>query len=273
MPAIVFGANGLLGSHLCAVYPHLVGVSREECDITDPKQIEQTIKKYSPHTVVNCAGIVYKHPVYTSDGQRILRVNSLGPKYIRTVCDQLGIKLIHISTDCVYDQGEKAYTEDDIPLPKDMYGISKFLGEIADDPHLTIRTSFVGYPDPKGRGLLHWLFNQADERVNGWKQVFWNGLTTVELSYLIIQTIYDTSDWFPSGLVHLHGETISKYELLKTVSDVYGLKIELVESDIPKKRLLLASNHNYYTSKKSFREMVEEMKSNEETLWKYQRSL
>jgi len=213
MNVLVVG-NGLLGSHLIE-YFGCDGVSKETCDLTIPYTVQETLLKYRPDVVINCAGIVPKH---IQNAEYTVRANALGPKYLADACNTVNAKLIHISTDCVFDGVEGGYVETDVPYPTDLYGVSKYLGEVTYYPHLTIRTSFVGLPDPNGRGLLSWA--QQQKEVVGYDKVFWNGLTTVELGKQLFKIIYLKPNL--SGLLHLYGETVSKLDILVEAGLVWG---------------------------------------------------
>lgn len=263
---LVLGAGGLLGSTLCALYPeNTLPFTSKECDITDAASVYLTIRNNDPDVVINCAGIV---PKAQDDLLTLYKVNSLGPKIIAQVCDVLGKKMIHVSTDCVFSGRAGYYVEDDLPNPDTHYGMSKYLGEVIDFPHLTVRTSFVGLPDPKGHGLLAWFKKQveAGEKVEGWTNTLWNGLTAVELSHILMEW---ADDWYHSGLVHLGGDKISKFELLSTVRDVYGWGVEITPVEGPKVNKVLKSDNYELPKIKSFKQMVEEMKEMEDVFTSY----
>ena len=81
----------------------------------------------------------------------------------------LNFKLIHISTDCVFDGKHGNYSEDDIPNPQDIYGLSKYFGEVKSDNCLTIRTSVIGPELKKSQGLYEWFMKQNGE-IKGYKK-------------------------------------------------------------------------------------------------------
>lgn len=233
---LVFGANGLLGSHLCALYPNqTIPVTREECDITNGEQIVHVLTEYKPKVVINCAGLTNKA---SNDPESMYQVNSLSPHRIEAVCDSFRMRLIHVSTDCVFGKNARWATEDEPPTPDDEYGRSKLRGEINRFPHLTIRTSFVGWPDYKGYGLLSWLYRQPNP-VPAWRFAWWNGLTTVRLARYLIETAHEPV----YGIRHVFGESINKYYLMKTVSQIYGWEKEFEVLDDPKITRILASNY------------------------------
>ena len=82
---------------------------------------------------------------------------------LKKLSDEIGAKLIHISTDCVFSGNKGNYTENDFRDADDVYGRSKALGEVVNEKDLTIRTSIIG-PELKknGEGLFHWFMNQHE---------------------------------------------------------------------------------------------------------------
>lgn len=231
---LVLGSGGLLGSAVMrAVNPHwtgyfknspeVVGLNRKQFDVMKPNfieaqnQIRFLLGEMKPTAVINCIGITHPAP----DSEKLLnKVNTLFPVYLADLCDEYGARLIHVSTDCVFAaDGCGHHTEVDIPNPDTLYGFSKRDGEPRHSPHLTIRTSFIGLPDPHGRGLLAWLEKNTLSPVEGYASVFWNGLTVdLVARYLFKATLNPAI----TGLRHLHGAVISKYEVLKLANEVYN---------------------------------------------------
>lgn len=262
MKTLVLGAGGLLGSHLVKAYD-AVGVSRTECNILSPLDLTHVIERYHPDVVINCAGVVPRSPFY-QDSFHTYQINSLAPHFISKACDSYGARLIHISTDCVFSGMSGHYTEDEVPNPPDTYGMSKYLGEITYLPHLTIRTSFVGLPDPTKRGLLHWA--QGERRMYGYDRVWWNGLTTIELGRIIFEEILRHN---VTGLLHLYGETLTKYDLLIQAKEVFDFPGEVLPESkyvhLPRKiNKTLDSVRGFTQTTKSFKQQLEEMRD----LWK-----
>lgn len=258
----VFGANGMLGTHLCALHP-AVPITRRMCDITVPAQVEQVIDKHKFDVVINCAGIIKRHP----NQHLMYRVNSYGPKVLKDVCDQHGVKIVHISTDCVYGPVEYqglGHMENELPVPADDYGMSKFLGEITTEPHLTIRTSFVGWPDPTNRGLIAWLMNETGGVVPGYYWAWWNGLTVTELSEQIMRLI--AKDY--SGLLHVVGEATTKFDMLETIIKVYELNKVVGAEYEPKIDRCLYSSHVLPVAK-TFEQMIVEMREKHDMVMRY----
>lgn len=232
---LVFGANGLLGSHICSLYPKdTIGATHCDVDISDYRQLDNFITRARPDVVINAAGIVRGRGLRR---QYIHEVNSKAPQNMAKICDDLGIRLIQVSTDCVFDGKKGKYTEKDKPNPYDFYGITKHRGEVTYEPHLTVRTSFVGWPDIGQRGLLYWLkSHRKGTEIPGYSGFKWNGLTTVSLASYLIELAYSFKVW---GLRHIFGSTVTKYDLLKTVNEVYGWGLRIQDVQYPKKNMTL----------------------------------
>ena len=112
-------------------------------------------------------------------------INSELPRKLNQLVIKRDKKLIHFSTDCVFGGYTGGYDENSIKDAIDDYGKTKSLGEFNSEFNLCIRTSIIG-PEIKqnGEGLLHWIFQQKG-KVYGYKNVFWSGVTTLELSKAI----------------------------------------------------------------------------------------
>lgn len=247
---LVFG-KGLLGS---AFESYAKVLTKNECDIAVRSDVEQALDKYKPSVVVNCAGIVPKHP---SGLFNMFRVNSYAPRMLEKECQRRGIKLVHISTNCVFGNNGP-FSEYSETYPTDLYGMSKLLGEPEKDiKTLVVRTSLVGLPDPKGRGLLAWASKQSV--VTGYDQVFWNGVTTKEL----VKQILVLTNQDKHGIVHIaSNETISKFELLKLAKEVFGWDLSIGKesalTDRPHiENKTLTSEYGLVT--KSIRQQLEEL--------------
>ena len=190
---------------------------REEtriCDVSDFKALEETIADVKPDVIVNCVGILIsgaqKAPA------RAIALNSLLPHFLVSACQAHNARLIHISTDCVFSGKLGQYSEDSFRDADDVYGRSKALGEIEGPNALTLRTSIIG-PEikEKGEGLIHWFLTTSQQRIQGYSNVYWGGVTTLTCSRAIQHAIREEI----SGLWNLtNGEAISKYDLLVAIN-------------------------------------------------------
>lgn len=218
---VAIGRYGCLGREVAKLVP---AVGSLECDITDMNSIHAMIQKHKPDVVINCAGLVKDANASERD---FVRVNALGPWNLRVMCDLDGIKLVHVTTDCVYDgtlQYPLHYSENSPLTPTDMYSRSKVAGEAG---HVNVRTSFIGHGK---HGLLHWLQN-APRLVHGYANVWWSGLTSPELARQLVD-IADNVGAYPSTVI-LAGETHNKCEVLGLLNAALGLEHIIVPVDEP----------------------------------------
>ena len=187
-------------------------------DVSDQEKLSNLINEISPDVIINCIGILIKGS--NENIKNAIYVNGYFPHWLKGVCKEINCKLIHISTDCVFSGKNGGNDENSIKDAIDDYGKTKSLGEFDSFNHLCIRTSIIG-PELKqnGEGLMHWLFNQQGT-INGFKNVFWSGVTTLELAKAIHFSIENNI----SGLWNVtNGEAISKFDLLKTIIKTFSI--------------------------------------------------
>ena len=125
---LIFGAGGMLGTDLCSVFPDAVALKHSDIDITDKEFVFETIEMIDPDVVINAAA--YTDVDGCEDNKELaFDVNGKAPGYIAQGCSLVGAKLVHFSTDYVFDGSKKEYVESDITGPINVYGESKLLGE------------------------------------------------------------------------------------------------------------------------------------------------
>ncbi|MBB6732577.1 dTDP-4-dehydrorhamnose reductase family protein [Cohnella zeiphila] len=199
-------------------FPAEAGCRMRALDARDLDAVAAAVREEKPDVIVNAVGVLNKNAedrpldAYT--------VNGLLPHWLAHWGEMTGARLIHISSDCVFSGDRGGYGEEELPDGTTVYAKSKALGEVRDRRHLTIRTSIIG-PEIRGRGigLLKWFLGQTGP-VPGYANVWWNGVTTLELAKAIAYAI-DHPEF--GGLIHLTApETISKLELLKLIRTVYN---------------------------------------------------
>lgn len=196
-----------------------------EVDI--PDHLIEIVARVRPKTVINCVGVI-KQLGASNDPLVALPLNSILPHRLARLCQAIGARLVHISTDCVFDGRRGAYREDDVADATDLYGRSKLLGEVDYPNAITLRTSIVGHEMRGNNALVDWFLAQEGP-INGFAKAVFSGLTTVELSRVISRYIIPRSEL--RGLYHLSGEPISKYDLLSLIADIYGKSIEILRSE------------------------------------------
>lgn len=190
-------------------------------DIKNDNLLCQLISNIVPDVIINCIGILIRGSKNQPDNA--IYINSYFPHHLSLLAKEIGSRIIHISTDCIFSGKSGSYLESSIPDARNIYGRSKALGELDNDRDLTIRTSIIG-PELKntGEGLFHWLVNSKN--VSGYTQVFWGGVTTLELAKAIEYSIDNSF----IGLVNLtNGKKISKYNLLMLIKEKANLKIQI----------------------------------------------
>ena len=228
-------------------------------DVKGITQLEILLKALNPDFVVNCIGIVKQSPL-TNNYTETIAINSLLPHQLEGLGSQLGFKLIHISTDCVFDGQKGMYKETDFSNATDLYGKSKYLGEVNYGSGLTIRTSIIGHEiTPTTFGLIDWFLAQ-EGKVNGFTKAIFSGLTTLELSRVILNHIIPLN--LESGLYQIAAEPINKYDLLSLTARIYKKQIEIMPSDeLVIDRSLDGSRFNLMTGYKvpSWEILIQEM--------------
>ena len=194
-------------------------------DVTDKKLLCRTIIDLKPDYIVNCIGdLVEVNPNY----ERAIYLNSLLPHILKKISKEVGAKLIHISTDCVFSGKKGRYAELDDRDGIGLYAETKKLGEIIDESNITLRTSVIG-PELKssGKGLFQWFITQ-DSDVQGYTNSIWSGVTTIELSKAIKWAI----DFEITGLYHItNGYFMNKYELLNLFKKYSNSQIQITSVD------------------------------------------
>jgi len=151
------------------------------------------------------------------------------PHRLAGLCSLLGARLIQLSSDCIYSGRKGNYRESDLSDAEDIYGKSKYIGELHDYPHaITLRTSGIGHELNSNNGLLSWFLSQSG-LVKGYAKAIYSGLPSVELAHVINEFVLPRPEM--SGLYHVSSKPIAKLDLLKLVADVYGKKIKIVSDD------------------------------------------
>ncbi len=219
-------------------------------NILDYEEIERKIKIIKPDILINCLGVTNKELLTNSDQiENFITINSLFPYRIQRICADLGARLIHFSTDCIFSGNKGFYSEKDIPDPYDLYGRSKLLGELDFENTLTIRKSVIGHELSTKKGLLEWFLDQ-ESFVQGYKNAIFSGITVLELAKLINKYIIPREDL--KGILNISANPISKFDLLNIIADVYNKKIEIIPNESIKiNRSLNGSQFNKLTGYKT----------------------
>lgn len=196
-------------------------------DVRDAMAVRGVLTSFRPDAVVNAAGII-KQRDEANAAIASIEVNALFPHRLAALCRAAGAYLVHYSTDCVFSGSKCAYTESDAPDPVDLYGRSKLLGEPTGEGCLTLRTSMIGPELSRKTGLLEWFLAQKGS-VPGYRRAVFSGLTTLEHAR-IVERVLERPPRI-SGLYHVSGEAIAKYDLLRMIARHFALATEVLPDD------------------------------------------
>ena len=187
----------------------------------------QRSKNLQPDLVINAAGII-KQLATQENLIQTLSVNSIFPHRLAKLSASLGFRLITISTDCVFDGKEGGYTEIDESNANDLYGTSKYLGEVTSGKCLTIRTSIIGRELSASRSIVEWFLTHRNESVLGYTDAIYSGFPSFMLGKIISTFILPRPEL--CGLYHISSDPISKYELLRLIDRFFQANVEITPS-------------------------------------------
>ncbi|UOB25593.1 SDR family oxidoreductase [Pseudomonas orientalis] len=250
MKILVLGVTGMLGSavfkYIASHTSHSVfgtmrgkggakyfderyaGSFYSDVDVLDYEALVGVFEQARPDIVINCVGLI-KQLALAKDPLSTLPLNSMLPHRLSKLCALTGARLVHISTDCVFTGEKGMYLESDISDAVDLYGKSKFIGEIQDQPHaITLRTSIIGHELASNASLVDWFLSQ-EGAVKGFTKAIFSGVPTSELARIISDFVIPHPELF--GLYHVSAEPIDKFTLLNEIAKIYEKKIDIVPDD------------------------------------------
>lgn len=246
---LVLGASGMLGSTLFRAFsrdPHFetFGSLRD----TSNKRHFQTefhdnlisniyldseygllaaFSAAKPEIVINCIGII-KQSSSANDRIENLLINSILPHRLYKYCEAIGARLVHFSTDCVFSGKQGLYKEGDFPDAYDLYGRTKFLGEVVYDRCITLRTSIIGHELNGSKSLVDWFLSKSCG-VKGFTKAIFSGIPTIEVARILKEFVIPKPNL--KGLYHLSADPISKFKLLNLIAMVYEKNIQIIPDD------------------------------------------
>lgn len=249
MKVLVLGASGMLGNAVLRLFAQssgfqVFGSVRSAgalrflannlhtnviagVDVENIDNLTRLFADVHPAVVINCVGLV-KQLAEADDPLSAIPINALLPHRLARLCEVAGARLVHMSTDCVFSGAKGMYTEADVSDAKDLYGRSKYLGEV-DYPHaITLRTSIIGHELNGARSLVGWFFTQVGS-VKGFKRAIFSGLPTVEIARLIRDHVIPHPELH--GVYHVSAEPINKFDLLTLVANQYGKSIDILPDE------------------------------------------
>lgn len=277
---LVLGVTGMLGNTVFRLFSEssgyeVVGSARSKnvykffpqnlakrviCDVNvdNVDDLIVLFERSKPDIVINCIGLV-KQIVEADDPLRAIPINSILPHRLARLCKLVGARLIHLSTDCIFSGDKGMYTEHDESDARDLYGRSKYLGEINSSNSITLRTSIIGHELSGARSLVDWFLAQ-EGHVKGYRRAIFSGLPTLEVARVIRDFVIP----FPqlTGVYHLSVDPIDKFTLLNLIAKIYGKSVVIIPDDnliidrsLDSNRFRLATGF----SPKSWRQLITEM--------------
>jgi dTDP-4-dehydrorhamnose reductase len=195
-----------------------------QVDAMDFASVATSLTKVRPNVIINCIGIIKQRPEATQSLPSIA-INSLFPHQLAKLAGTWGGKLIHFSTDCVFSGRIGGYVEGDPSDAEDLYGRSKFLGEVHASNALTLRTSMIGRELSGRLSLLEWFLSKRGGSCQGFTKHIYSGVTTIHLAELVERLLVCTG---LHGLYQVTAPSISKHDLLCELRRAYRLNVEIV---------------------------------------------
>lgn len=249
-----------------------VNYVRTDVDASNFDQVTRALASIQPDLVINCIGLIKQMGHLARDPVISISLNALLPHRISLICRAAKIRMIHISTDCVFSGKKGNYLESDQSDAEDLYGRSKFLGEVAYPPHsITLRTSIIGRELKTHLGLIEWFLSQKDgDTIHGYKRAIFTGFTTDELSRVIMNEVIPHPEL--TGLYHVSSDPINKFDLLQMTNQAFGKKINILpDEDFFMDRSLDSTRFRQATGYQppSWAEMIQEMTQDSQFYTKY----
>lgn len=246
---LIFGATGMLGSTLFRTFsadetlttfgtirsanganqfaPELRGSLITDVNLDGESGLLAAFSAAQPDIVVNCVGII-KQLANAKNHIASLAINSSLPHRLAKYSSMVGARLIHFSTDCVFSGKTGLYTEDSFPDANDLYGRTKYLGEVDYENAITLRTSIVGHELSSNNSLVDWFLSQSGV-IKGFKKAIFSGLPTIEVARVVREFVIPNPALH--GLYHLSVDPINKYDLLRLIAETYGKDISIVPDE------------------------------------------
>lgn len=249
MNILILGASGMLGSAMIRVLSEkddleVFGTIRSGdikkyfsqnivenlvvgCDVRNHDDLIKVFNKIRPDVVINCISL-NKQLLNESDPLIMIPIYALLPHQLAKLCCDIGARLVHISTDGVFSGTKGGYSEDDPSDARDLYGATKYIGEVHCPHAITIRASIIGHELKSSNGLVSW-FLSAEKCCKCFSRVIFSGLPTVVLAQIVRDIVIPRPDLH--GIYHVAADPISKCDLLQLIAKVYAKSIEIIPDD------------------------------------------
>jgi len=279
---LILGVDGMIGhkiAQVLAINNEVTGTSRKEISSSDLGIKRATIlnkdfiidksldfiSDIMPDVIINCVGITTRR-INESNTNHLSLINSDLPKLINDWSMNNSIKMIHMSTDCVFSGKSGNYLDDDIPDAEDIYGYSKSIGEINNNKTLTLRSSMIGREIYNHTELFEWLIKNKNGKIEGYDNVIYSGITTIRMAKIIDFILKENLNL--SGIYNISSIPISKYDLLKLLINSFDLKIDISKTaQIKSNKVLISKKFTEITGIKTpnWTDLISEFKQDCET--------
>lgn len=245
MRILVTGASGLLGLNFCLALSdaqQITGVTHTnvlkdvpfqsvQANLSSAGSIDRLISDHRPHLVIHCAAMA-NVDVCENQPDQAMRINAEVPGELAAICRGKNVKLVHISTDAVFDGMRGDYSEGDETNPLSVYASSKLAGEqnvIENNPQALIaRVNFYGYSLSGSRSLAEFFLEHisAGQPMNGFVDVMFCPLYVIDLAEILMQMV--NKDLY--GLYHVVSpESLSKYSFGVSIAKKFGFDHGLIQ--------------------------------------------
>lgn len=243
---LVTGVSGLLGLNFALAVDgkkhQVTGVANTtpmlwatfknvQAELTQPAVVEELIETHKPDVFLHCAAMA-NVDACEANPQMAQQVNAELPGIIGEACNKHGIRLVHISTDAVFDGSTGNYAENDAPNPLSVYASTKLAGEnavlSANPDALVTRVNFYGWSAAGNRSLAENFVNTlaAGKEMMGFTDVEFCPMNVLDLSELLVEV----AGMDLHGLYHLVGsEAMSKYEFGSRIAAKFGFNTSLIK--------------------------------------------
>ena len=243
-------------------------------DVLDFSALRHVIEAERPSAIVNCVGVI-KQLKSANDRRLAVGINAYLPHVLQKMSDDIGARFVHFSTDCVFSGRKGHYREEDISDAEDIYGRTKFLGEIdADEGRgVTLRTSIIGRELKTTHGLVEWFLSQKGNHIRGYHGAIYTGFPTAEMAGIIMRVLEQGESL--RGVYQIASNPITKFDLLTAIRDLGGFDIiidrdETFQCDRSLVMERFTASTGYFAP--SWREMISVMLADSTPYDQYRRS-
>ena len=232
MRILVTGVNGQLGFDICRElnqrgYTDVLGVDKDELDITNESKVRSFIKDYKPDVIMHNAAWTAVD-LAEDMAEECEKVNVLGTRYLAEAAEEIGAKIVYISTDYVFDgNGDKYFEVDDLKAPLSVYGKTKYLGELEVQKcskYFIVRISWVF--GINGKNFVKTMLNLSKTKHE--LNVVCDQIGSPTYTYDLSKLLCDMIETEKYGVYHATNENVcSWFEFAKAIFEIAGVEMKI----------------------------------------------